>query len=144
MEVGQELFDKKIRFSGDAQAELDVLTAAVKEILDLAIRAYRDEDEVLAKKVEPLEEVIDDIIRDLKLRHIERLQAGRCTVETGFIFNDLLANYERVADHCSNLAICVIELSLGEYNAHEYAVRTEAESGFAEMYREDKQKYVLP
>ncbi len=144
MEVGQELFDKKIRFSEDAQAELDVLTAAVKEILDLAIRAFETGDVPLAKWVEPLEEVIDDIIRDLKLRHIERLQAGRCTVETGFIFNDLLANYERVADHCSNLAICVIELSLGEYNAHEYAGKTEAEGDFAVLYNASKRKYALP
>ena len=144
MEVSQELHDKKIRFSEDAQAELNVLTAAVKEILDMTIRAFETEDVALAKWVEPLEEVIDELIRDLKLRHIERLQAGRCTVETGFIFNDLLANYERVADHCSNLGICVIELAQGEYNAHEYATKTEAGSEFADMYRAGKSRYVLP
>jgi len=144
MEVGQELYDKKIRFSEDAQEELNVLTAAVKEILDLAIRAFETDDVPLAKWVEPLEEVIDDIIRDLKLRHIERLQAGKCTVETGFIFNDLLANYERVADHCSNLAICVIEIAQGEYNAHEYTNKTESGSEFALMYSAGKSKYVLP
>ena len=144
MEVGQELHDKKIAFSEDARAELNVLTAAVKEILDLAIRAFETGDVPLAKWVEPLEEVIDDIIRDLKLRHIERLQAGRCTVEMGFIFNDLLANYERVADHCSNLAICVIELAQGEYNVHEYAIKTGAESNFAALYQAAKRKYVLP
>jgi len=144
MEVGEELYQKKIRFSEDAQAELNVLTDAVKEILDLAIRAFETGDVPLAKWVEPLEDVIDDIIRDLKQRHIERLQAGRCTVEMGFIFNDLLANYERVADHCSNLAICVIELAQGEYNAHEYAVRTEAESDFAVLYNASKRKYALP
>ena len=144
MEVGQELHEKKIRFSADAQAELDVLTGAVKEILDLAIRAFQTGDVPLAKWVEPLEEVIDDIIRDLKLRHIERLQAGKCTVETGFIFNDLLANYERVADHCSNLGICVIELAQGEYNAHEYANKTETESDFSVLYNASKRKYALP
>ena len=144
MEVGQELYEKKISFSEDAQAELNVLTGAVREILDLAVRAFQTDDVPLAKWVEPLEEVIDDIIRDLKLRHIERLQAGRCTVEMGFIFNDLLNNYERVADHCSNLAACVIELAQGEYNVHEYTTKTGAESDFAALYRASKSKYVLP
>ena len=144
MEVGQELHEKKIAFSEDARAELDVLTSAVKEILDLTIRAFHADDVPLAKWVEPLEEVIDDLIRDLKLRHIERLQAGRCTVEMGFIFNDLLNNYERVADHCSNLAACVIELAQGEYNVHEYTTKTGAESDFAALYQASKSKYILP
>ena len=144
MEVAQELFDKKIIFSEDARAELNVLTGAVKEILDLAIRAFETGDVPLAKWVEPLEEVIDDIIRDLKLRHIDRLQAGRCTVEMGFIFNDLLANYERVADHCSNLAACVIELAQGEYNVHEYTSKTGGENDFAVLYKASKRKYALP
>ncbi len=144
MEVGQELHDKKIAFSEDARAELNVLTGAVKEVLDLAVRSFETDDVPLAKWVEPLEEVIDDIIRDLKLRHIERLQAGRCTVEMGFIFNDLLANYERVADHCSNLALCVIELAQGEYNVHEYANKTGSASDFTALYRASKRKYVLP
>jgi len=144
MEVGQELHDKRLQFSPDAQAELMVLTDAVKEILDLAIRSYQTNDVPLAKWVEPLEEVIDDIIHELKLRHIERLKAGRCTVEMGFILNDLLTNYERVADHCSNLAICVIELDQGELNAHEYATRTGSELNFAAFYNTTKRKYALP
>ncbi len=144
MEVGQELYEKKIRFSEDAQAELNVVTAAVEEVLDLAIRAFQTDDVPLAKWVEPLEDVIDDIIRELKQRHIERLQAGRCTVEMGFIFSDLLANYERVADHCSNLAICVIELAQGEYNAHEYSIKTEGESDFNVLYNASRRKYALP
>ena len=144
MEVGQELYEKKIRFSEDAQAELNVVTAAVEEVLDLAIRSFQTDDVPLAKWVEPLEDVIDDIIRELKQRHIERLQAGRCTVEMGFIFSDLLANYERVADHCSNLAICVIELAQGEYNAHEYSIKTEGESDFNVLYNASRRKYALP
>jgi len=144
MEVGQELHDKRLQFSPDAQAELTVVTDAIKEILDLAIRAYQSNDVPLAKSVEPLEEVIDDIIHELKLRHIERLKAGRCTVEMGFILNDLLTNYERVADHCSNLAICVIELDQGELNAHEYATRTGSELNFAAFYNTTKRKYALP
>ena len=144
MEVAQELFEKKISFSEDAKEELRVLTDAVKEILDLTIRAFQTDDVPLAKWVEPLETVIDDIIRELKLRHIERLRAGRCTVETGFIFNDLLTNYERVADHCSNLAINVIEIAQGEFNAHEYSNKTGMESDFNALYGASKRKYALP
>ena len=144
MEVAQELFEKKISFSEDAQEELRVLTDAVREILDLTIRAFQTDDVPLAKWVEPLETVIDDIIRELKLRHIERLRTGRCTVETGFIFNDLLTNYERVADHCSNLAINVIEIAQGEYNAHEYSTKTGMESDFNALYGASKRKYALP
>lgn len=144
MEVAQEIDEKKIQFTEEAQAELNVLTDAVREVMDLAIRSFETGDVPLAKWVEPLEEVVDDIIRELKLRHIERLRAGKCTVETGFVFADLLTNYERVADHCSNLAICVIELAQGEYNAHEYAIKTGAQSDFAVLYNAGKRKYALP
>ena len=143
-EVGQELYEKKICFSEDAQTELVVVSRAVTDILELSVRAFRTGNTELAKQVEPLEEVIDDLIRELKLRHIERLKGGRCTVEMGFIFNDLLSNYERVADHCSNLAICVIELAQGELNAHEYLGRTESENSFAQHYHAVRLNYSLP
>ena len=143
MEVAQELFEKKISFSEDAQEELRVLTDAVREILDLTIRAFQTDDVKLAEWVESLEEVIDEIIRDLKVRHIERLRAGRCTVEIGFVLNDLLTNYERVADHCSNLAINVIEIAQGEYNAHEYTIKTGEDSRFAELYEAARRRYAV-
>ncbi len=143
MEVAQELHDKGIQFSDDAKEELKILTEAVHEIIDLTVRAFQLGDVPLAKCVEPLEEVIDELIRDLKLRHIERLQAGKCTIEIGFVFNDLLTNYERVADHCSNLAISVIELAQGELNAHEYASRLEGGNDFSMLYKESKRKYRL-
>ncbi len=143
-EVGQELYDKKIKFSEDAQAELDVVGSAVGDILEMAVHAFRTGNTALAEQVEPLEEVIDDLIRELKLRHIERLKAGRCTVEMGFIFSDLLSNYERVADHCSNLAVCVIELAQGSLNAHEYIGRTESQSSFTQLYHTVRRKYPLP
>jgi len=143
MEVAQELHDKGISFSEDAKGELKILTDAVREIIDLTVRSFQLGDVPLAKCVEPLEEVIDELIRDLKLRHIERLQAGRCTIEIGFIFNDLLTNYERVADHCSNLAISVIELAQGELNAHEYASKLEGGNDFSMLYKESKRKYRL-
>ena len=143
MEVAQELFEKKISFSDEARRELRVLTDAVREILDLTIRAFQTDDVKLAEWVEPLEEVIDEIIRDLKVRHIERLRAGRCTVEIGFVLNDLLTNYERVADHCSNLAINVIEIAQGEYNAHEYTIKTGEDSRFAELYEAARRRYAV-
>ena len=143
MEVAQELFEKKISFTEDAKGELRVLTDAVREILDLTIRAFQTDDVKLAEWVEPLEEVIDEIIRDLKVRHIERLRAGRCTVEIGFVLNDLLTNYERVADHCSNLAINVIEIAQGEYNAHEYTIKTGEDSRFAELYEAARRRYAV-
>ena len=143
MEVAQELFEKKISFTEDAKGELRVLTDAVREILDLTIRAFQTDDVKLAEWVESLEEVIDEIIRDLKVRHIERLRAGRCTVEIGFVLNDLLTNYERVADHCSNLAINVIEIAQGEYNAHEYTIKTGEDSRFAELYEAARRRYAV-
>jgi phosphate:Na+ symporter len=143
MEVAQELHNKNIQFSEDAKEELKILTDAVHEIIDLTVRSFQLGDVPLAKCVEPLEEVIDELIRDLKQRHIERLQAGRCTIEIGFIFNDLLTNYERVADHCSNLAISVIELAQGELNAHEYTSKLEGGNDFSMLYKESKRKYRL-
>ncbi len=143
MEIAQEMSKKNISFSEDANAELKVLTDAVREIIDITVRAFQLGDVPLAKCVEPLEEVIDELIRDIKLRHIERLQAGKCTIDIGFIFNDLLTNYERVADHCSNLAISVIELAQGELNAHEYASKIEGGNDFTMLYKESKRKYRL-
>ena len=87
---------------------------------------------------------MDDMIRELKLRHVARLREGRCSVEHGFVFSDILNNLERVADHCSNLAVCVIELKQDEYNAHEYLSRATGMSEFADMYREAGKRFELP
>lgn len=133
-----------MKFTEDAEKELKVLFLAVGEILDMAVDAYNRGDVALARKVEPLEEVIDDLIDELKLRHIHRLREGRCTVETGFVFGDLLTNLERVADHCSNLAVCVIELSEGAYNAHEYIREAGHERAFADGFAQMREKYRLP
>ena len=143
-ETAQEIYDKKISFTREARQEAEVLIRAVREILDISIRAYAERDVPLAKWVEPLEEVIDGIIRELKLRHIERLRQERCTVETGFVFADFLTNCERIADHCSNLAVCVIELSQDEYNAHQYIQRTGSMDEFNSLYRAAQMKYALP
>ena len=143
-EAAREISDKQIRFSDDAIAELKVLFLAVGDILEMAVNAYNRGDVPLAKQVEPLEEVIDDLIDELKLRHIHRLRAGRCTVETGFVFGDLLTNLERVSDHCSNLAVCVIELNMGQYNAHEYIEETGHRAEFTASFQKMRSKFKLP
>lgn len=144
LESSQEMRDKHIGFTPDAQAELNVLARAIREIVATAVSAYVDENTAKAKRVEPLETVVDDMIRELKSRHVERLRAGRCSVEHGFVFSDILNNMERVADHCSNLAICVIELQQDEYNAHEYLKHATNMNEFTEMYNEAGKRFVLP
>ena len=142
-ESAREMREKKIRFSGAAEREIGVLTAAVREILDVSFAAYNACDAELAYRVEPLEERIDTLCEEMKLRHVERLQRGECTLEQGFVFHDLLANLERVADHCSNVAIAVIELRADVYDAHDYVLRLRELSAhhFDEYYKEYEQKY---
>ena len=144
LESAQEMRDKHIVFTTDARAELDVLTRAIREIVSTAVSAYVDENVAKAKLVEPLENVVDDMTRELKLRHVERLRTGRCSVEHGFVLSDILNNMERIADHCSNLAVCVIELQQNEYNAHEYLKRAADMSEFTEMYEAAGQRFKLP
>ena len=119
-QVAQEKHDKKISFSENGEHEMDVLLSAVNEILALAITAFIGEDYEKAYQVEPLEEHIDVLCDELKLRHVERLQKGTCSLQIGFVFNDLLTNFERVADHCSNIAVAMIELNQNEFQAHDY------------------------
>ncbi|MEG0146158.1 MAG: PhoU domain-containing protein, partial [Clostridia bacterium] len=144
MENARELHDKQISFTQNAMTELHVAYLALESILDMAVNAYNRGDVELARRVEPLEEVIDELTRELKLRHVHRVRAGQCTVETGFVFGDLLTNLERVADHCSNLAVCVIELSMGEYNAHAYIEKTGRMEEFVTQYRAASERYHLP
>lgn len=118
--VAKELHDKGISFTPGAQKELDVLTRAIDEILSITVTAYEKNDVELAARVEPLEQVIDQLTAKMKSNHIERLQRGICTIEMGFIFSDLLANYERISDHCSNIAVAVIEVAHNSFDAHKY------------------------
>ncbi|MBR6874322.1 MAG: Na/Pi cotransporter family protein [Ruminococcus sp.] len=110
IESAKELKDKDYHFSEDGSLEMNVICAAIDENIHTAIRAYIDDDLALAHRVEPLEEVVDKLIIELKNRHIDRLQAGQCTVELGYIFQDILINLERISDHCSNIAGCIIEI----------------------------------
>ena len=119
-DLGKELEEKKIQFSEQGQGELRVCINAVLEILDLTQRALQENNVELAKMVEPLEETIDLLTKKSKSNHIRRVQAGMCTLELGFIFNDCLHNMERVADHCSNIAVAVLESANSSVHAHGY------------------------
>ena len=118
--VAKEIHDKGLSFTQEAQDELDNLIKAIDEILDMTVKAYETGDVDLAARVEPLEEVIDQLTAKMKGRHIKRLQQGVCTIEKGFIFSDLLTNYERISDHCSNIAVAVIEVEHDTFDAHRY------------------------
>ena len=119
VESAEEMQQKKMRFSPSADAELAVLLKAVQEIMDLSMSAFLKNDAEAAVRVEPLEQVIDDLREQMRSRHIQRLQQGSCSIETGFIWSDLLTSLERTGDHCSNLAGCVIDLANHDLNTHE-------------------------
>ena len=127
-DLGKELAEKKIQFSPQARQELQTCIDAVFEILDLSQRALQENDIDLAKMIEPLEETIDILTKKSKSRHVQRVQAGACTLELGFIFNDCLHNLERVADHCSNIAVTVLEAAISTVHGHDY-LRNIKESG---------------
>ncbi len=121
-EVAAEINEKKVTFSSNAERELKVLTAAVTEVMDIAIRAFIENDIETAYLVEPLEERIDVMCDEMKVRHVDRLKQGICSLSQGFVFNDILTNFERVADHCSNIAIAIIELEADAYDTHDYII----------------------
>ena len=141
--VAEEVHTKKIEFSKEARHEVDVLSSAIREILTNTVTAFENEDLELAKKIEPLEQVIDRIKFKLKQRHITRLQNGECTIESGFIFSDFITNCERVADHCSNVAVCLIQVAEDSFDTHEYLqnLRDHGDVSFDELYKMYKEKY---
>ena len=144
-ETAKEIHDKDLQFSPEACHELDVIESAVREILSIAVGAFVENDPQRAARVEPLEEIIDGLCDEMKSHHVDRLQSGSCTLNLGFVFNDLLTNYERVADHCSNIAVAIIELESDSFDTHEYlnSVRAMKSSSFARYYEEYKQEYHL-
>lgn len=146
VEAAEEMHSKKIKFSPQALRELPVIINAVSEILDMSINAFVNNDVNLAKNVEPLEDVIDQLRSDLKTRHIERLRNGKCTIELGFILQDLLTNFERVSDHCSNIAVYLIQISDNSMDTHEYMneLKKLDRSEFMDEFNDYKNKYILP
>ena len=144
LESAEELHGKGFVFSDSARNELRVLAAAVDEIIDLSFRAFRDNDLETAYQVEPLEQVIDDLKEKLRLHHILRLQQGTCSIETGFVWSDLLNALERIGDHCSNIAGCVVDTAHQNMNMHE-ALRSAQEENpsYRDQYRAFAAKYSL-
>ena len=145
-EENQEINAKKLVFSDKAREELRIYIAAITEIVDLAFNAFETGDITGAKTVEPLEEVIDNLRNELKKHHIKRLRKGKCTIDTGFVLQDLLTNFERIADHCSNIAVCIIQIQEGSFEAHEYIneLKKTEDAVFLEKFTAFTQKYALP
>lgn len=144
-QTAKEMREKSIVFSDDALRELAVLESALAEIVHITVNAFIRNDLSLASRVEPLEELIDDLCDELKLHHVDRLQKGLCTLGQGFVFNDLLTNYERVADHCSNIAVAMIELEADSFDTHEYlsSVKAMKSAAYERYYEEYRQQFAL-
>lgn len=145
-EAAQEMKEKNLSFSNKAQEELRVFTDAVKDIVNTSFLVFQEEDIQLAKMIEPLEEVIDYLNVELKKRHIKRLRKGKCTIEMGFILSDVTTSYERVSDHCSNIAVSLLEISEDEFDTHEYLDMLKASENpeFKENVQRFQKRYILP
>ena len=139
-----EMDEKGLEFSAEAKQELGVLAAAIREILEITGRAYAENNTALAEQVEPLEQVIDGLIAKIRASHIRRLRHGECSIEMGFVLADMLTNFERVSDHCSNVAVAVIEVEHNAFDTHHYLhdVKHTSES-FQTAYAAYKEKYAL-
>ncbi len=146
LDAVRELSEKKINFSEKAAKEIGVMTDAIKEIINNTFTAFTENDVYLADKTEPLEQTIDRLQRELKDRHIRRLKEGRCTIELGFIFSELLTAFERISDHCSNIAVCIIQLAHDELNNHMYLndIKAREPEEFKTQFNYYKEKYKLP
>ena len=144
VEAAEEIHDNHLSFSADATQELSVMMGALSEILQLAIKALTDNDLTAAAKVEPLEQVVDSLRDTIKKNHIARLQNSECTIELGFVLSDILTNLERVSDHCSNIAGCIIEIANDSFEMHEYTNNVKLDSReYDELYAEYKLKYSI-
>ena len=116
VKASQELREKELVFTPAAMGELGVMSAAVEEVVTLTLHAYLDGDVAAARNVEPLEQVIDGLRDKMRLNHISRMQHGECTIVAGFVWTDILTDMQRTADHCSNIAACIIDMSLSDAN----------------------------
>ena len=141
--VAEEMHTKNIKFSDEATKELATVTEAITEILDMTVDSFINNDAETASHVEPLEQVIDKLKKTLKARHVARLQNNECTIELGFVFTDLLSNYERVSDHCSNIAVYTMQLSSDTLDTHKYLrkIKNSNVGEFMDDYNMYEKKY---
>lgn len=144
-ETAKEIHEKEIAFSDEANHELHVVGSAVAEIMTMAIDAFLNVDLQLSEKVEPLEELIDDLCGELKLHHVQRLKNSLCSLNSSFVFNDILNNYERIADHCSNIAVAMIAIESDSFDTHEYldSVKRLKSETYAKYFEAYSQKYII-
>lgn len=144
MESAREMQEKQMHFSPKAEEELRVISRAVTDIVDLSYRVFSEENRELARRVEPLEQVIDDLNQELKTRHVRRLREGKCTIEQGFVLTDITTNLERIADHCSNIALCIQQAAKDSFETHSYLQKVEDSGEFERMLEETRKQYLLP
>ena len=143
-ESGSELKEKDIAFSENAKAELEVLFSAVREVTELAVRAFVGCDAAAANRIDPLEQVVDDLKDELRNRHIQRLQRGECSTTLGFVFTDILTDLERISDHCSNIAMSVLQMRASSFETHSFEAELKRTDVFyAELYGEYSARYSL-
>lgn len=144
-QAAAELFNEKLKFSDVAVEDIELMSSIMKEIVGNVIEAFEDNKVALAYKTEPLEELVDIYCDEMKMNHVKRVQKGECTLHQGFIFNDLLTDFERIADHCSNVAVAIIELELNAFDTHEYLVNLKKDKGtnFEEYFEEYKEMFPL-
>lgn len=143
LKTKRKMHKDKIHFSDDANRELDIMARAVKEIVENSTTAFINDDIELARTIEPLEQVINNLKAELRAKHSKRMEEGECSVENGMLFFDIVNSFERIADHCSNLAVCIIELSQGSYQTHSYlkGVKTADNKTFMENFENYLNKY---
>lgn len=145
LDASKEIYTKKINFSEAALGEIGIVSQAIKEILDIAGKSVEKGNREIAIKIEPLEQVIDMLKYRMKDKHIERLQNQQCTIELGFVYSDIITNFERIADHCSNIGVSVLQRDKGNFEPHEYLdhVKHDGENDFASQYDTYKEKYYI-
>ena len=142
-QLAEEMHEKGIKFSADALKEISTVAAAITEIVNMTVDSFIKDDDELSSHIEPLEQVIDNLKKQLKAKHIARLQKGECTIELGFIFTDLLTNFERISDHCSNVAVYTMQLNGEKLDTHNYLrkIRHSAVGNFVDDYNMYENKY---
>ena len=145
-ESAEEKFTKGLQFSEKAAMELEIFAAAIQEIVDITVSMFKNDDLNMASRVEPLEEIIDDLSVDMKTRHVTRLRKGACTIELGFVLQDLTTNFERVADHCSNIALYVLQENEEHIDAHEFMdnMKKSGDIAFERQKMYYRNRYKLP
>lgn len=145
LKTKRKMHKEKIHFSSDANKELDIMAKAVKEIIENSTNAFLNDDVDLAQTIEPLEQVINNLKAQLRARHSKRMSDGECSIENGMLFFDIINSFERIADHCSNLAVCIIELSQGSYQTHSYlkGVKNSDNKSFMQSFEDYLNKYAI-